>query len=140
MNYSDHHYTLLKNNQIAGLQTTFLNGPVNTLLDNTSSLVFYLNNNIIDNNIYITTLINVSSKALSYLFPFHYNNYNIKKQYIVTFEKGVNEIIHLNGDNWIRFINEVANYQTFNYFPFNNRNLFPLLYLYKNDKESQNID
>ena len=53
MDYNDNYYTMLKNNIGANLQTTYINGPINTLLNNTSSLVFYLKNNIIDNDIYI---------------------------------------------------------------------------------------
>lgn len=140
MDYTDNNYTLLKNNETAGLQTTYLNGPVNTLLNNTGSLLFYLKNNIIDGQIYITTLINITSKSLTYLFPFHYNNIKVKNQYIVTLEKGNTKIINFNGQNWNRFITDINNFQTFNYNPFNNRNEFPLLYLYKNDKESQSID
>jgi len=140
MDYNDNYYTMLKNNETTELQTTYFNGPINTLLNNTSSLIFYLKNNIIDNKIYVTSLTNVSAKALAYLFPFHYNNINIKNQYIIKYEKGKDKIINLNGINWTKFISDTNNYQTFNYFPFNNRNFFPLLYLYRNDKESQSID
>lgn len=140
MDYNNNSYTLLKNNINAHLQSTYINGPINTLLDNTSSILFYLKNNIIDNNIYITTLTNISAKSLAYLFPFHYNNINIKNQYIVRYELGKDKIINLNGSNWTKFIGDTNNYQTFNYFPFNNRNYFPLLYFYRNDKESQYLD
>ena len=44
-------------------------------------------------------------------------------------KKGKDTIINLNGSNWTKFISDTNNYQTFNYFPFNNRNQFPLLYL-----------
>jgi hypothetical protein len=78
-------------------------------------------------NIEVSIINNIDPKKLALLFPFHYNEKNIKNIY--TYKKyGEYKNIVINDTNWELFINKIINNHTFNNFPLNaSRDILPII-------------